>query len=123
MHFRKILIFLTLVSGLVGCQTVRSEFVPEDLIGVWKTSHEKYSDRFLELKRDEIVFGQGGDKFALHTIVNVEKIHEDAGVLYTISYVSGRGEAHTCSFFHDQARDTIRFKNQEIIEWTKGSIV
>ena len=122
MSLKKILIALTIVSSFLGCQAVEKKALPEDLIGIWKTSSPPYEDRFLELTRDVIVFGTGGNRFTPHAILDIGEVREEASILYTVYYTSSEGGEYQFSFHYDPARDAIRFKNREQIEWTRSSI-
>ena len=120
MQINKIFIVGIVVAGLAGCQRGGYDFVPDELVGGWETSAEKYSDRIFELRTDKIIFGTGGDSFALHTVVNVQETHEDGNALYTVYYLGTDGDEYQFAFYYDSTRDTIQFKNQKRIEWTRS---
>ena len=121
MRIKTFFIAGVLVAALAGCQRGGYDFVPENLVGVWETTHEKYSDRIFELRTDEIIFGPGGDSFARHSVVNVQEFEGDDGLLYTVYYLGSEGAEYQFAFYYDPTRDTIRFKNQATFEWTRSS--
>ncbi len=121
MQVKKIFIVGVMIAGLLGCGRGGYEFVPEQLVGIWETSHDKYSDRIFELRTDQIIFGTGEDTFALHRVVNVQETQEDASALYTVYYLGSDGDEYQFSFYYELARDAIRFKNQKRIEWIRSS--
>jgi hypothetical protein len=103
-----------------GCRSERTRTVPDELVGVWKTSEPRYADRFLELTRTSIAFGTGEGKADVRSVAAVEKAREDGKILYTVSYADPEGHESTFSFYYDPARaGVIRLKNQQSFEWTK----
>jgi hypothetical protein len=121
MKIKSIFIVGVVVAGLAGCERGGYDFVPEKLVGVWETSAEKYSDRIFELRTDKIIFGTGEDSFALHAVVNVQEVHEAGEDLYTVYYRGTDGDEYQFAFYHNLAQDTIQFKNQKRISWTRRS--
>ncbi|MEE8349198.1 MAG: hypothetical protein V3R94_06495 [Acidobacteriota bacterium] len=121
MECKKIFIAGMMVAGLLGCGRGGYDFVPDPVVGVWETSHEKYADRIFELKFDQIVFDTGGGTFARHSVVNVQEVQEDGEALYTVFYAEPDGHESQFAFYYHSTLDTIRFKNQKRIEWTRRS--
>ena len=100
-----------------GFQCGKNRTVPDDLIGVWKTSEEKYEDRFFEIDRTTITFGTGGENSDTHPITNIEV---EKGSLCTIYYKNAEGQEFKLSFTYQPAgQGEIKFKNQDQIVWTK----
>src|SRR5574341_1493240 len=112
-------IALALLLALVGCGPERTKTVPEELIGVWKTQAPDYADRFLELTRDSIRFGTGGDEFYVRSIVGVEKVLEDGSTLYTVFYIDPADPEkyqYKVAFYYDPGNQgVIRYKNRKDI--------
>lgn len=120
MKSKKILVALAILTTLLGCQPAKNTTLPDDLVGVWKTSAPKYSDRSLEFTKDSIIFGTGKGNVDTHPIANIETIREDNTILYTISHLNREGHEYTLSFYYDPANGgVIRLKNQKTIAWTK----
>ena len=116
------IVFIVLVMLCFTLQCSKIKTAPEDLIGVWKTSDPKYEDRFLEIDRSTITFGKGGGDSDTHPItsIEVEKGPEAKGNLYTIAYKDKEGQKFNFLIYYDPANQgTIRFKNQDQIEWTR----
>ncbi len=114
-----IIIFLMVLSA---CQCWRRAAVPEDLIGVWRTTAPAYADRFFEIKTDEVIFGTGEEKFDTYPItkIKIEKDNKEQGTLYIICYKNIEGQEYKFSFYYDPANQgMIRFKNQQEMVWTK----
>jgi hypothetical protein len=93
--------------------------VPDDLIGTYHTSDEKYAERGLEIDSVSINFATGEGKVTVG-IVDSVKVRLDSGkMLYTITYTSDEA-SNQVSFYYEPGKDQIiRFKNQERIAWTK----
>ena len=116
---RASVIAVTLLLALAGCGPESSRTVPDDLIGVWKTSDPKYADRPFQLTRDTITFWTGGGESYTRAVVRVTKVREDGNVLYTVFYVdpadAGRFEFRF-AFYYD---GSIRWKNRQDMAWAK----
>ena len=115
---RLVLVFF-LVGAFSGCRVARLESVPDELVGVWKTTSPRYEDRFFEISEDLVVFGTGGRTTAAHPIVSISGTLEDERLLYAISYEIAEGEEYGFFFYYDPAGSgVIRFKNQQDMAWT-----
>ena len=98
----------------------KNKDIPENLIGEWTTSAPGYEDRFIEITKETIVYGLGGDKKDVYFISNLETNPERNKLLYTISFKNKDGLEFTRSFYYDPENGgTIQFKHQEHIEWRK----
>lgn len=94
--------------------------IPLNLTGKWTTSASGYQDRFLEITKETLTYGLGGDKEDVYFISGIEKSLEGINVLYTISYKNTDGLKFTRSFYyHPENGEAIQFKHQEHIEWRK----
>jgi hypothetical protein len=75
--------------ALAGC---RAEPVPSELIHVWRTTAPAYQDRHLEVRKDLLVFGTGGNLSDLYLIDGVEsEPGADGSTRYTIRYRADDG--------------------------------
>ncbi len=125
MKSTRIFVAVTLLATVIGCQPqsqsqAANSTVPEKLLGVWKTAHSKYADRFIEIKKDFVIFGQGGEKIELHALADSHETWEGKSILYSISHLNHEGQRYTFAFYYDPTDGgTIRFKNQKQIIWTK----
>lgn len=116
----RILVAFALLVTVIGCQSKENNAVPDNLLGVWKTTHPKYADRFFEIKNDLIIFGQGDGKSEFHAFADIESTREGKQIFYTIIHINHHGQRFTFSFYYDPTDGgTIRFKNQKQIVWTK----
>jgi hypothetical protein len=122
MKAERVLIIFIILLVFFAFQCGKKPTVPDDLIGVWKTSTPQYEDRFFEIKKDEIIFGTGEGNSDTHRINNIEmeKIRGVESRLYTIHYKNLEGQECKFSFYYDPTkRGVIRFKNQEKMVWTR----
>jgi hypothetical protein len=104
----------------------KNKDIPENIIGKWTTSAPRYEDRFIEITKDTVVYGLGGDKKDVYFISNLETNPEGNKLLYTISFKNTEGLAFTRSFYyHPENGGAIQFKHQEHITWrkTKDTVV
>jgi hypothetical protein len=112
-----ILVGVLLVSW--GCEQGQTTIISDDLAGVWKTSDKKYEDRFIELKNDVVILGQGNGNESSHPIQKVTMVRQNGKDLYTVQYLDDEGNKDSISFFYNPAAGIITLKHQESIEWAK----
>ena len=116
-----ILLAFALLATILGCQSAKDNTVPNALVGVWKTSAQKYSNRFFEITADQVIFAIGEGKTDSRPIVEIDTLREETKILYTITYVNEAAQKYKFIFYYDPANGgVIRFKNQQHIAWAKG---
>jgi hypothetical protein len=114
------IVVLTFISVFLCFPKQHTRF-PENLIGTWTTSEQKYANRFFELSQINVTYGIGKKKTAVYYISNAEKHVQDNTMLYTIEYHNSDGMQYTRSFYYDATNGgVIKFKNQKHIPWTKN---
>jgi hypothetical protein len=118
---KRIVLVLTIIFFLIGCQSKDSRIVPGELRGVWRTSTPKYIDCYFELTEDNIIFTNENflDKMQINSISKIESIIPGKRILYTIYYLNDDDSEFELSFYYDPSEGAIRFKNQQAIEWKK----
>jgi hypothetical protein len=125
MYMKKTRFIAVLITLIVfGWQCGNNEISSDDLIGVWKTSEPKYTDRSFEITKGTITFGIGEGNFEIYSIkkIRMEKIAEEKSILYTIYYENSDGDENIFAFYYTPEKGgIIRFKNQRQIEWEKQS--
>ncbi len=73
------LIFI-LFAGLAGCGSqTGDQTLPDEVIGLWKSSANGYEDNALELRKSAILFGVGGSEVNANGIYKVEQAREPNG--------------------------------------------
>ncbi len=90
------------------------------LNGLWKTKASGYTDRFLEIRDNVIMFGTGGDTLESYVIKAVETEPDDSKTLYTISYLDKNMNTFHLAFYYEARRKPlITFKYQDHLTWTR----
>jgi hypothetical protein len=122
MKSKGILMALVIFTLILGCGSKGDYTVPDELIGVWRTSAEKYENCYLELRKDLIIFVNEDvlGHLISNSISKIEKVQKNKGILYSIYYESEEGQTDKISFHYDPSEGgIIRLKNQDKIEWRK----
>lgn len=95
MSSRGLLAVLSLiVIGLLGYRACGGPLgtevsLPAQLIGVWTTQTPSHADRHLEIRANEVVFGQGEAGNQKHLIRGVRRRSDDQGQpIYVIRYLA-----------------------------------
>ena len=115
----KPLALLFSIVALAGCAN-RETTIPEELVGVWRTSARKYEDRFMEFTPTEVRFGMGETLISAHPVLHVEKNGPETRERYIISYADEEGQPYTLSLYYDLRRETVRLENRPRIAWSRG---
>ena len=113
-----LVVALILVIGSVaGCSRSSTKTVPDSLVGVWTTPDPRYADRFLDLGRGSVTFGQGHGAQSVYAVSSVEWITDHGQSLFTIHYETEDGTDASLSFYHVPLDGTLVFRNQPQIHW------
>jgi hypothetical protein len=108
--------FLLTLILLVGCE--REVIVPQQLIGEWKTSVLKYTDRSMKFSEHTVIYGIGDGEEAAHTIDKIDSAQED-GTVYTFYYRDAEGQKETLVLtYRPDSGGTLQLKNSKVI-WKK----
>ncbi len=103
----------------LGCVPEREITVPDELVGLWKTSTPKYADRYFEFTKKTLIFKVGQEEIGSHQIKDFEKFGDGEDTGYTITYLS-LGEKYKFSFSYDPANDgVITIANKNGVQWTR----
>jgi hypothetical protein len=120
MNSRQALLIFTLLATIVGCQPATEKTIPDDLLGVWKTSEPKYADRFFELKKDAIIIATGENNTDTYSVASIEQAHDEEGLLYKIHYLNLEGQQILFSIYYAPTNHgVIRLANQKHFTWTR----
>lgn len=115
-----ILVASVILVFLSGCGPERTKTVPDELVGIWKTSVPKYADAYIELSRTTITFGAGEAGSYVRTVSSVEKVREGGNTLYTVFYVDAQGVEYKLAFYYEPGNGgMMRWKNQRSIAWAR----
>ena len=95
------------------------------LHGVWRCPSENYKDSYIEIRPRSIIFGNDQDETENGTITGVkhEKMPDKIWILCTVKYRNEDALQYELQFyFNSQEADTLVFKNQKDLVWTKAGI-
>jgi len=107
-----------ILSTLIPTFT-RVRVMPDELLGLWTTTAERYADRALEIKKSSLVFHTGDGGVTAHPIQQVSTTARDSLVLYKVDYLVD-DVVYTLSFYYEPGpASTLRFENQQDMVWSR----
>jgi hypothetical protein len=107
----------------LGCVPEREISLPDELVGLWKTSAPSYADRYFEFTKKMLIFKVGKEEIGIHEIKDIEKFGDGKETRYTVTYMS-LGDKYKFSFSYDPANDgMIALSNRTGIQWTREETV
>ncbi len=117
------LLVVTVACVAVACGGATIVPMPVEMIGRWETDRVEYADRYFELTPETLVIGTGDGTRQLGTIVEVSRLTDDVGLLYTLTYMDTAGvELSMGVYFDDSAGGTLRLENQIQLENQRGMV-
>lgn len=119
-----IILALGMIAGLVFTIETRgtSASCPDELIGVWSTAARGYEDGMLIITKKAVVFSVGVETVDAQAVRRLEAIQDGNRTLYTIIYGSSRSDEQILSFYYHSRKQTITFKNQSHLVWTRNTV-
>lgn len=109
-----------LATGCSGCSEQGKKEIPAELIGVWKTSHARYADRFFEIRTEELVFGTGGQTSVTYPLTRFVSTESDTGTVYMIYYENEKGEESSMKMLYSgEGGGTLMDLNQTELIWKR----
>ena len=118
----KLAIWLAVIV-LFGCQFWKDKTVPQELLGVWETSAERYKGCSFEFTEKMIIFVNDEKNHTdINHIKSIEKVPKNEKTLYHICYKNEEGLEYKISFFYFKRGNegVIHYKNQKGVEWTRA---
>jgi hypothetical protein len=110
---------LILIAAIYIFHSEKNRDIPINLMGKWTTSAPGYQDRFIELTKETLVYGLGGDKEDVYIISSLEKNLEGKNTVYTINFKNSEVKYTRSFYYHPEHGGTIQFKHQEKVTWRK----
>ena len=119
--------FLVILAPLLH-NPPRDNDVPPYLVGLWRTDTPGYEDRYLQFTPRNVIFGTGGYEGESYIVAEVEVSPVDEGPqggasgrsLLTLRYMKAEKLEYNLSFYYEpKPVETITFKNQKKLKWTK----
>jgi hypothetical protein len=97
-------------------------YLPEKLWGVWKTDHERYAGRYLDISEAIFTIGQGREHLQVFFVQRVDRVPAATHERYTLYYLTREQAGEplqtlSVDFFTTDEGDRIRLKNQKDILW------
>jgi hypothetical protein len=113
-----LLLLLPIVCG--GCDWNRSRFIPDDLVGVWKTDDPRYRDRSLELGKANAIMGTGSDKPNIESVESVKIQKAGEQTTYSIACRTTDGTRHLLTLgFSPNGGGEIRLSHPHDVVWKR----
>ncbi len=113
-----------MLVGLIYSVVVRDPDVscPNELIGAWVTSAKGYEEGMLVITKTGVAFSVGADHLDAQAVRRLEATPDGPRTLYTVVYGDSRRDEQTLSFYYDTKAQTITFKNQAHLVWTRKTV-
>ncbi len=113
-----------MLIGLIYSVVVHNEPVacPNELVGAWITSAKGYENGMLVFTKTGVSFSVGFEHLDAQAMRHIDVNTEGPRTLYTIIYGDSRSEEQTLSFYYHIKEQTITFKNQAHLVWTRKAV-
>ena len=121
-HWKIILPLIIIAAvGVINWPAPRS-YIPEKLWGVWKTGHDRYADRYLDISEAIFTLGQGQDNLKVLFVQRVESGPAGEQERFTLHYrdhEDSRAPLQRFTFYYlpEDTESRIVLKNQPSIFW------
>lgn len=113
-----------LLIGLIYSVVVRDQPVscPNELVGAWITAANGYENGMLVFTKTGVSFSVGFEHLDAQAMRRIDVSAEGPRTLYTIVYGDSRSDEQTLSFYYHTKDQTITFKNQAHLVWTRKAV-
>jgi len=113
-----------MLVGLIYSIVARDPDVscPNELIGTWVTSAKGYEEGMLVFTKTGVAFNVGTDHKDTQTVRRLEAAPDGPRILYSVVYGDVRRDEQTLSFYYHTKDQTITFKNQAHLVWTRKTV-
>lgn len=121
--------FLLIVAGLMLVGLIYSVVArdpdvscPNELIAAWVTSAKGYEEGMLVFSKTGVAFSVGIEHVDAQAIRRLDATPDGPRILYTVVYGDSRRDEQTLSFYYHSKDQTITFKNQAHLVWTRKAV-
>src|SRR5579862_3369427 len=118
-----LLMVVVMIAGIVFMYAYGDpapRYIPQGLIGVWRTTDSAYADRFIEFSPATISFGTGADTISQTGFMKeVERTSEGGKTLYIFKYEQDGAQAQLSFFYDGPEGEGLRLKNKSGVLWIK----
>lgn len=113
-----------LLIGLIYSVVVRDTPVscPNELVGVWITAANGYENGMPVSSKTGVSFSVDFEDLDARAMRRIDVSAEGPRTLYTIVYGDSRSDEQTLSFYYHTKDQTITFKNQAHLVWTRKAV-
>jgi hypothetical protein len=113
-----------MLAGLIYAVVVRDEAVsgPNELIGAWETSAKGFEDGIIVFTKTGVAFSVGAEHVNVQAVRRLVLVPDGPRTLYTEIYGDSRRDEQTLSFYYHTKEQTITFKNQSHLVWTRKAM-
>jgi len=109
------MMWIGLLTVLCGC--AENVMLPDDLIGTFTTTNERYVDRSFSMSQTEFAFSNG-EETERYTIEEIRLTVEEGRDLYTVTYGIIDRE-YEFSFYHDKSKNQVIPRHQKNVRWRR----
>jgi hypothetical protein len=95
--------------------------MPERFLGTFVSDDQRYSDRYVKIETDGIVFGTGGVTGKRYAVTGYNREYEDDGtVLNTVYFRNVDGTRMSRQFYYEsEGRGRLTFTSQPEVTWVR----
>ena len=113
-----------MLVGLIYSVVARDPDVscPNELIGAWVTSAKGYEEGMLVFSKTGVAFSVGIEHLDAQAVRRLDATPDGPRTLYTVVYGDSRRDEQTLSFYYHTKDQTITFKNQAHLVWTRKAV-
>jgi hypothetical protein len=120
-------LLLVLAMAAIGAAAIEfwprsSGEIPDELVGVWRTSAPSHATRPFEIDKRTLLFrtGDGPYDYSIHPIRRVEAVEHGASTHYWVEYAN-HGEGFEFAFSYTASpEEVIQLANQKDLIWKKA---
>jgi len=95
---------------------------PNELVGAWVTSAKGYEQGMLVFSKTGVAFSVGIEHLDAQAVRRLDATPDGPRTLYTVVYGDSRRDEQTLSFYYHTKDQTITFKNQAHLVWTRKAV-
>lgn len=113
-----------MLVGLVYSVVARNPEVacPNELVGAWVTEAKGYEQGMLVFSKTGVAFSVGIEHLDAQVVRRIDATPDGPRTLYTVVYGDSRRDEQTLSFYYHTKDQTITFKNQAHLVWTRKAV-
>jgi hypothetical protein len=122
------LVWLLIAAALAGSTRLgtglrRSDPLPTDLLGIWRTSSAGYEGRSFEIRPGSftLIAGAGGSDSTTYTISRVEAAPVPNGTTFVLYYQTDRSPSDIRFSYLPGPPSSLHFNHQPGIDWAHAS--